>query len=117
MSAKRRYALLPGLVMLGVSLSVSADDGRHAGRSDGWHGSSHPPRQGHRHPLPNPNIEVIVDGLRIGGQQPSGQATSSADEGGPDICHQAGGTTWSTREVPCEERTPPARSKVWSTSP
>lgn len=98
--------MLLGSVAMGISLGALADD-------YDWQDQHQPWQERH---WPSPQIEVIVDGLHIDERE---QPVESADdrESGATICHQAGGTTWSTRELPCEERMPPERSKVWSTSP
>lgn len=103
----RAVVLLLGSIVAGISPGALADDD-HAG----WDRDAHW-QESYRGA---PQIEVIVDGLHIDERE---QPVESADdsEAGATICHQAGGTIWSTRELPCEERIPPERSKVWSTSP
>lgn len=105
---RRSIALLLGSLAMSVALGTLADGDR-----DGWQDQG---EYWHEHYRPAPQIEVIVDGLRIGDRE---RPVESAHNGESDatICHQAGGTTWSTREIPCEEPTPPERSKVWTTSP
>ena len=103
MKAMHRFvAMLLGPIVLGVSLGAPADDANRGDRHDDWRG-----RDNHRyeHRQPGPNVEVIVDGLRLGGQQPPAESDTDT-EPGATICRQAGGTTWSTRELPCEEPTP-----------
>lgn len=112
-TARHSIAILLGSLAMSASLGTLADrDGWHGDREH-WHGGHDDWREHYR---PEPQIEVIVDGLRIGGQDRPAENDAEA-ESGASICHQAGGTTWSTREIPCEEPTPPERSRVWGTSP
>lgn len=105
---RRSAAFLLGSIAIAVSLNALADGDR-----DDWQGQGEYWREHYR---PAPQIEVIVDGLHLGDRE---RPVESAEDGesGATICHQASGTTWSTREIPCEEPTPPERSRVWSTSP
>lgn len=123
--------LVMGLLAVSVPGSATAED---AASGDYRRGDNHDyeherskrqdgdDRQArHHHGYPdyrNSEINIIIDGLRIG-ERP--QSTPSREnerrQGGPDICNQATGTTWSTRTLDCSDPQPKERSRGWSTSP
>ncbi|MGC3875198.1 hypothetical protein ACPF7Z_18265 [Halomonas sp. GXIMD04776] len=90
-----------GWGMLGSLSQVSADE---VGRGD--HGYSW-----------QSDIEIVIDGSRLMTTPSERERSEDDNESGPSICHQADGTTWSTRAQKCPESIPPERSQVWSTSP
>ncbi|WP_227368785.1 hypothetical protein [Halomonas sp. M20] len=68
------------------------------------------------------DVEIFIDGSRLvtmpdGRRKGDRNGERAKDKGGPSICHQANGTTWSTRDQKCPDSKPPERSRVWSTSP
>lgn len=103
-------------------------DGRwHEGRED--HGYRDDPRGEGHHPYDRyryrdhhgdrdrpgawaPNIDVIVDGISVDNRR-----LPDNPEGGPDRCHQLRSDTWSTSQLECPDPVPPARDRVWSSSP
>lgn len=113
--------VLLAAVALALPAGAWADDDRHDdGRRWNHHDIDHDGHEWdrHRHDPRRaiPNVEVIVDGLHLGDRERPVEE-SAGDDAGVTICHQAGGTVWSTGKLPCQQPTPPERSNVWSTSP
>lgn len=68
------------------------------------------------------DVEIFIDGSRLvtmprESRNEDRNREPAEEKSGPSICHQAGGTIWSTRDQKCPDSKPPERSQVWSTSP
>ncbi|WP_156181337.1 hypothetical protein [Halomonas sp. PR-M31] len=98
-------ALMGGLMLGSPNQSTAAEIGRGP--------------QGHAW---QQEVEIHIDGSRLvtmpGERRNDDREREQGEkESGPSICHQASGTTWSTRDQKCPDSKPPERSQVWSTSP
>nr|WP_298414675.1 hypothetical protein [uncultured Halomonas sp.] len=101
--------VMMGALMGGLTLTSSKSMAAEIGRGT----------QGHNW---QQDVEIHIDGSRLvtmpREHRNGDRNTEGAKEkGGPSICHQAEGTTWSTRDQKCPDPKPPERSRVWSTSP